>query len=135
MELARAARRGVDVRLLLAGATDHPFVRTAQQSFYEPLLEAGVRIMELWDSVLHAKVGVIDGEWSAIGSSNLDRRGVAWNDEVDAIVLGPEMGAAVEASMARVMAHAEPVSLERWRRRGIGQRLREVVTWPVLDLL
>lgn len=134
-ELARAARRGVDVRLLLAGATDQPLVRTAQQSFYDPLLAAGVRIMELWDAVLHAKVGVIDGEWSAVGSSNLDRRSVAWNDEVDAILLGPEVGAALEASMTRVMARAEPVSPERWRERGAVRRLRELLTQPVLDLL
>ena len=134
-ELARAARRGVDVRLLLAGANDQALVHAAQRGFYGPLLEAGVRIMELWDSVLHAKVGVIDGEWSAVGSSNLDRRGVAWNDEVDAVVLGPEVGAAIEASMARVMARATPVSLQRWRERGAGQRLRELLAQPVLDLL
>ena len=134
-ELARAAGRGVDVRLLLAGPTDQPLVKTAQQSFYEPLLRAGVQIMELANAVLHAKVGVIDGVWSAIGSSNLDRRSVAWNDEVDVVVLGPEAGAAVEASMKRVMVHATAVSLEHWRGRGVGQRLREVLTWPVLDLL
>jgi cardiolipin synthase len=125
----------VDVRLLLAGASDQSLVKTAQQSFYEPLLTAGVRIMELWDAVLHAKVGVIDGAWSAVGSSNLDRRSVAWNDEVDAIVLGHEVGAALEASMAGVMAHTTPVSLEQWRGRGIGQRLQEVLTWPFRDLL
>lgn len=134
-ELARAARRGVDVRLLLAGATDQPFVHGAQRGFYGPLLEAGVQIMELWGAVLHAKVGVIDGVWSAVGSSNLDRRSVAWNDEADAVLLGPEAGAAMEASIARVMARATPASLERWRDRGAGQRLRELVAWPVLDLL
>jgi cardiolipin synthase len=134
-ELARAARRGLDVRLLLAGANDQPLVKTAQQSFYEPMLTAGVRVMELWEAVLHAKVGLIDGTWSAIGSSNLDRRSVAWNDEVDVIVQGSEIGAALEASMARVMAQAVPVSLEQWRERGIGQRLQEVLTWPLQDLL
>jgi cardiolipin synthase len=134
-ELARAARRAVDVRLLLAGASDQPLVKTARESFYEPLLAAGVRIMGLWDVVLHAKVSVIDGAWSATGSSNLDRRSVVWNDEVDAIVLGPEVGAAIEASMAGVMARATPVTLEQWRARGIGQRLQEVLTWPLRDLL
>ena len=133
--LARAARRGVDVRLLLAGKSDQPLVKAAQQGFYGPLLEAGVRIMELWGAVLHAKVGVIDGTWSAVGSSNLDRRSVAWNDEVDAVLLGPEVGAAVEASMGRVMARATAVSLAQWRKRGAGQRLNEVLTAPVLDLL
>ena len=123
------------MRLLLAGATDQTFVRTAQQSFYGPLLEAGVRIMELWNSVLHAKVGVIDGEWSAIGSSNLDRRSVAWNNEVDAVLLGEEMGATLEAAMARVARRAVEVTLDGWRRRSAGQRLREALSWPLADLL
>ena len=89
----------------------------------------------MWDSVMHAKAGVIDTEWSWVGSSNLDRRSVAWNDEVDAVVLGPEMGAALEAATARIMARATPVSLDRWRERGAGQRLSEWLTRPVLDLL
>lgn len=133
--LAQAAHRGVEVRLLLAGETDQSLVHGAQRGFYGPLIEAGVQIMELWGAVLHAKVGVIDGTWSAIGSSNLDRRSVAWNDEVDAVILDPEIGAAVEASMSRVMVQATPVSLRDWSNRDTGQRLRELLAAPVLDLL
>jgi len=134
-ELARAARRGVDVRLLLPGVTDTPVATAAQRASYGPLLEAGVRIVEVTDSVLHAKVTVVDGDWSAVGSSNLDRRSVAWNDEVDAVLLGPEAAASLEAAMARVAARATPVTLEGWRQRGVGQRLRELLSWPVTDLL
>jgi cardiolipin synthase len=134
-ELARAARRGVDVRLLLPGVTGEPVTMNAQQATYEDLLEAGVRILELEDSVLHAKVGVVDGAWSAIGSSNLDRRSVAWNIEVDAVLLGREVGAALEAILARAMARAVPVTLERWRQRDLGQRLQELLSWPFADLL
>ena len=85
--------------------------------------------------MLHAKLGVVDDGWSWVGSSNLDRRSVAWNDEVDAILLGPEAAEALAASMARVMAHSAPVTLDEWRRRGVGQRLRELLAWPVADLL
>ncbi len=134
-ELARAARRGVDVRLLLPGVTDTAVATAAQRASYGPLLEAGVRISEVRDSVLHAKIAVVDGVWSAIGSSNLDRRSVAWNNEVDAVLLGPEAGAALEAAMARAAARAVPVTLDGWRRRSVGQRLRELLSWPVTDLL
>ena len=134
-KLARAARRGVDVRLLLAGVTDAPLVLGAQRASYGPLLEAGVRVQEVRNSVLHAKLGVVDDAWSWVGSSNLDRRSVARNNEVDAILLGPEAAAALGASMARVMANAAPVTLDQWRRRGVGQRLRELLAWPVADLL
>jgi cardiolipin synthase A/B len=85
--------------------------------------------------VLHAKLGVVDDAWSWVGSSNLDRRSVAWNDEVDAVLLGPEAAEALGASMERAMANAVPVTLDRWRGRGLGQRLRELLAWPVADLL
>jgi cardiolipin synthase len=134
-ELARAARRGVDVRLLLPGVTDTPIATAAQRASYGRLLEAGARIVEVTDSVLHAKIAVVDGAWSAVGSSNLDRRSAAWNDEVDAVLLGPEAGAELEAAMARAAARATPVTLEGWRRRPVGQRLRELLSWPVADLL
>ena len=134
-ELARAARRGVDVRLLLPGVTDTPAATHAQRASYGDLLQAGVRVLEVEDRVLHAKLGVVDGAWSAIGSSNLDRRSVAWNNEVDAVLLGREAGAAVEAIMERAMSRAAPVTLDGWRRRGVGQRLRELLYWPLADLL
>jgi cardiolipin synthase len=134
-ELARAARRGVDVRLLLPGVTDQPLALAAQRASYGPLIEAGVRVQEVRNSVLHAKVGVIDDAWSWVGSSNLDRRSVAWNNEVDAVLLGREASEALAASMARVMAHSVPVTLDQWRGRGVGQRLRELLAWPVADLL
>ena len=134
-ELARAARRGVDVRLLLPGVTDTPVATAAQRASYGPLLEAGVRISEVRNSVLHAKIAVVDGVWSAVGSSNLDRRSVAWNNEVDAVLLGPEAAAPLEAAMARAADRAVPVTLNGWRGRSVGQRLRELVAWPLTDLL
>ena len=134
-ELVRAADRGVDVRLLLPGVTDTPLATHAQRASYGPLLEAGIRVFEVRDSVLHAKFGVVDNDWSWVGSSNLDRRSVAWNNEVDAVMLGREAAAPFEAVLERAMARAAPVSLERWRRRGVGRRLRELLAWPVRDLL
>ena len=134
-ELTRAARRGVDVRLLLAGVTDEPVTLSAQRASYGPLLDAGVRVWEVRNSVLHAKLGVVDDGWAWVGSSNLDRRSVAWNNEVDAILLERGSAEAMAASMERVMAHAVPVTLEDWRQRGARQRLRELLALPVLDLL
>lgn len=134
-ELVRAARRGLDVRLLLPGVTDEPLTLAAQRAFYGPLLEAGVRIQEVRNSVLHAKVGVIDDNWSWVGSSNLDRRSVAWNNEVDVIILDRWASEGLAAAMERVMAHSVPVTLDEWRGRGAGQRLRELLAWPLLDQL
>lgn len=84
--LKAAARRGVDVRLLLAGTTDIPPARYAAQSFYARLLKAGVRIFEWTGTVLHAKTALADRHWATVGSTNLDTMSMRMNLEVNAIV-------------------------------------------------
>src|SRR4029450_4950874 len=71
--LIAAAKRGVDVKLVLPGVSDHGLVMYAGQAFYEQLLAGGVRIFQLQVAVLHAKTAVIDEAWSAMGSGPLGR--------------------------------------------------------------
>lgn len=133
--LRAAARRGAQVRLLLPSMSDSAPALAAQRAAYDDLLEAGVEIREVQDAVLHAKLAVVDGVWSAIGSSNLDRRSIAWNNEVDAIVLGAETAVRLEALLARDWARAKPVTLAEWERRGLGDRIREQASRVIIDLL
>ena len=98
----------------------------AGRALYGHLLAAGVRIHELHDGVLHAKVATIDGVWSSIGSSNLDRRSYVYNNEIDAIVLGPDMAAGVEAMLRDWIGRARVVTLEAWRERTWGERTGEL---------
>lgn len=70
--LYAAARRGVRVRILLQGKSDHPLLRYATQMLYSSAQAAGIEIFEYEKSFLHAKVAVIDGEWATVGSSNID---------------------------------------------------------------
>jgi len=81
MALSTAALRGVDVRLLLPGRSDHALVLYAGRSFQDELLEAGVRIFELDDIFLHAKTMAVDGEFSTVGSANMDQRSFCLNFE------------------------------------------------------
>jgi cardiolipin synthase len=80
--LTQAARRGVDVKLILPGFSDFSLVFQASRSYYSELLDAGVKIFERRDALLHAKTAVIDGVWSRVGSANIDWRGFLHNDEV-----------------------------------------------------
>ena len=123
-----AAQRGVHVDLVLAGYTDLPSCRTAARALYGRLLEAGVRVHELNDGVLHAKVATIDGVWTSIGSSNLDRRSFVFNNEIDAIVLGRSTAAAVETMLRDWIGRAQTVSLQDWRSRPAKERAGEVLT-------
>ncbi len=123
--LTDAARRGVDVALVLPGFSDSSLVFHAGRSHYADLLEAGVKIYERRDALLHAKTAVVDGVWSTVGSSNLDWRSFALNYEINAVVLGPEFAAEMESLFQRDVADSVRITPEAWRARGVGDRSME----------
>jgi cardiolipin synthase len=124
-DLAKAARRGVDLMLVLPSHTDVEDAVFAGRAAYGDLLEAGVHILELQNAVLHSKLAVVDGVWTAIGSSNLDRRSVVFNNEVDAIILGSDTATQVEALLQRDAAASTTITLQAWQNRPISERLSE----------
>ncbi|MDQ3271881.1 MAG: cardiolipin synthase ClsB, partial [Pseudomonadota bacterium] len=85
-QLRKAARRGVDVRLILQGEPDMPIVKIAASMLYHHLLGAGVKIYEYSERPLHGKVALTDNEWSTVGSSNLDPLSLALNLEANVII-------------------------------------------------
>jgi cardiolipin synthase len=126
--LRQAARRGVDVRVLVPGVTDIDMILFASRARYGDLLYDGVRLFETQDTVLHAKTAVIDGIWSTVGSSNLDYRSFLHNDEVNAIVLGARFGQLMESQFSKDAAAAKPVLLEEWRHRPLRERALETLS-------
>jgi cardiolipin synthase len=125
--LVAAAKRGVDVKLVLPGVSDHSLIRYAGQNFYEPLLAGGVRIFELQIAVLHAKTAVIDGAWSTIGSANIDRRSFIHNYELNVVIVDPAFGASMESAFNEDMRDSKEVTLEKWRHRPWADRIKETV--------
>lgn len=125
-DLARTARAGVDVRIIVPSYSDVPATVAAARASYGDLLEAGARIYEVHNAVLHSKLATVDGVWSTIGSSNLDRRSVVFNNEVDAIILGRATAAQVEDVLRQDMAMAREITLAAWRRRSLGERWDEL---------
>jgi cardiolipin synthase len=123
--LARAARRGVDVQLLLPSHSDSGPALAAQHSHYADLLKAGVKIYERSDGILHSKTVVVDGVWSIVGSSNFDHRSVLFNDEVDAVVISAATGAQLEIYFQQDLEHAAGIDLASWEQRPLAQKLRE----------
>lgn len=123
--LARAVRRGVDVRLLVPAHSDSGAALAVQQSYYGRLLRAGVKIYERDDGFLHSKTAVMDGVWSIVGSSNFDHRSVLFNDEVDAVVIGDKTGAQLEQYFLLDLQHAHRVDPDTWRRRPLSRKLGE----------
>ncbi len=123
--LKRAARRGVDVRLLLPGPyTDHPAVRHAGHRYYGRLLRNGVRIFEYRPRFLHAKTVLCD-DWASIGSSNHDRWNLRWNLEANQEVRNTDFAEAVGAMFEEDFRQSTEIAYEEWRGRPWRTRLRE----------
>lgn len=124
--LEAKARAGVAVDVLLPNKlNDSRWVRYASQSWYEELLRAGVRIDEYQPTFNHTKLMIIDGQWSVIGSANMDNRSRKLNDEVVFGVADATFARNLETLIARDRAHAVPVKLAEWQNRNLGQRLLE----------
>jgi cardiolipin synthase A/B len=123
--LSDAARRGVDVKIILPGTTDSKLALYAQRHGYGELLKSGVRIYEHKTSLLHAKTAVIDGIWSTVGSTNLDYLSLLHNDEVNAVILDKEFAGEMEQMFARDLANCRPISQEEWQKRGVLPAVRD----------
>lgn len=123
--LRGAARRGVDVRLLVPGPrTDHPWVRQAARRFYGKMLRSGVRIFEYQPRMLHAKL-IISDDWVSIGSSNLDRWSFKWNLEANQEVQNAPFAAVAAAVFEGDCAQSEILSRRSWPQRAWIGRLQE----------
>jgi cardiolipin synthase A/B len=122
----RRARAGVDVRLLLPNEhTDAVPIRWASHSYYTELLMAGVRIFEYQPTMMHSKTVVVDGEWSVVGSANMDIRSKELNEENVLGISDPEFAVQLERSFEADLAQAREIELAAWRRRGVGPRILE----------
>jgi cardiolipin synthase len=125
LALRSAARRGVEVVLIVDRASNKPLVQLAQQSFYDDLLAAGVRIHAYHGSFLHAKHMNVDGELALVGSSNFDIRSFALNAEVSVLIYDRGVAAELARIEARHLAASEAIDPTDWAARGRGRRALE----------
>jgi cardiolipin synthase A/B len=133
--LTEASQRGVRVVVLLPGAIDNRIVRQASRSRFGPLLEAGIEIYEYQAGLLHAKTMTVDGIWATIGSTNLDTRSFALNEEVNAVIYHNEVVGQLEKIFNEDLTYARKIDLERWRSRGFVDHLLEILSLPVRSQL
>lgn len=123
--LMAAARRGVEVRLILPAFSDFQGVFHAGRSHYSRLLEAGVRIYEQESAFLHAKTVVVDRIWSTVGSTNWDWRSFVHNDEVSVVIIDEAFANRMQALFDDDLANSSEVTLEQWSQRSWTDRLLE----------
>ena len=132
-EMRRAARRGVDVRLILQGEPDMPIVKTAASLLYAHLHRDGVRIHEYCVRPLHGKVAVVDDHWATVGSSNLDPLSLALNLEANVVLRGREFAQHLAARLHHLIEHqcreVEPATGDE---AGLWPRLRGTLVFHFL---
>src|SRR5437868_8330510 len=129
--LTKAARRGVDVRILVPGPNnDQPLTKSAGRGAYGKLLEGGVKIFEYEPTMIHIKSIVADTQFSMIGSSNLDARSAEINEELDMVVYDRDFGRRTEETFIRDLSQSREYTLEQFRRRSLWERVVEWLAYP-----
>jgi cardiolipin synthase len=125
--LLRASQRGVRVRLLMPARSDVPLVQLVGRSFYSIVMRGGIEIYEMERELLHAKVMLIDGERTVIGSANLDQRSFHRNFEINCVIDSSSFGAQISRELEADFHAARQVSLGDHEGRGTMLRFMEKV--------
>jgi cardiolipin synthase len=129
--LVAAVKRGVDVKLLVPGKhNDQPATKAAGRNSYGDLLEGGVKIYEFEPTMLHQKTMVVDSLFAMFGTSNLDARSSAINEEIDITVHDSKFGKEMEQIFEKDLAKSRLYTLEEFKKRGLWERFSEWVVRP-----
>ncbi|HEU5380714.1 MAG TPA: phospholipase D-like domain-containing protein [Ktedonobacteraceae bacterium] len=115
--LLSAARRGVDVRILVPAVSNHIVVDWLSHDYYEECLRAGIHLLLYEGAMLHAKTATIDGVWSTVGTANLDRLSMVGNFEVNVEIFDAGVARQMERIFLRDATYARKLDLEQWRKR------------------
>jgi cardiolipin synthase A/B len=128
-QLRAAARRGVDVRLLLPAVSDHLFVQLAARHIYRRLLLEGLRIFEYSPRVLHAKTVVVDGTWASIGTANVDHRSFFHNYEINFVTDNGDICGVLEEQFEVDLGDSVEITMEDVHRMGWWSWLGGHIAW------
>ncbi|MGL5810052.1 MAG: phospholipase D-like domain-containing protein [Nocardioides sp.] len=130
-----AAQRGVDVRLLLPLKSNHIVADWISRGYFTQLLESGVRILRFRDAMVHAKTATIDGNWSTVGTANVDRLSLQGNYEINVEFVDPGLAKTMEEIFALDESHALELTLAEWQARDLHRKFTEFVLRPLRPLL
>lgn len=133
--LVLAAKRGVDVRVMLPKTGDHSIVNIGSNSYYEYLLERGVKIYRYAATMIHAKTAVIDEDWGMVGTMNMDNVSLRYNFESALIITNPLCVTELREHFQADERKSECLSLVEWKRRPLIQKIKEDLVWPIRKFL
>jgi cardiolipin synthase len=123
--LQDAARRGVEVVLVLPAVRESSLVFYAGRALYQDLLQSGIHLYQLQVAVLHAKTAVIDSVWSTVGSANMDTRSFLHNHELNVVVFDDAFGLSMEGAFAEDLRLSTAITRAQWEQRSWSERVKE----------
>lgn len=129
--LLRAKKRGVDVRILLPEESNHVLSDWLSKGFYSTILGAGITILLYRNAMVHAKTATIDGEWSTIGTANIDRLSLTGNYETNLELYSKDLAESMEEIFATDSANSRELTLEEWQSRPLIARCSELILAPL----
>jgi cardiolipin synthase A/B len=133
--LTDAARRGVDVRLLIPAKSNHVVADWISRGYFSQLLDAGVKVLRYRDAMVHAKTATIDGTWSTVGTANIDRLSLTGNYEINVEIIDPGLAASLEKVFEVDEANSLELTKGEWEARDLYRRFTEFVLNPLRPLL
>ncbi len=120
--IIHAKLRGVDMRILTAGLSDVPLMRYASRHVYGGFLEQGIRIYEMTEKVLHAKIATIDGVFSSVGSYNLDHWSARRNLEVNLAIIDQDIALKLKGQFENDVKLCQEINHEVFFKRSVFRR-------------
>jgi len=128
-----AARRGVDVRVLIPEVSNHVLADWVARSFYDRILRGGVAIWLYQGAMVHAKTATVDGRWTTIGTTNIDRMSMLGNFEINLEIHDEDLAAHMEEVFATDLTNARQLTIEEWEQRShlarVGEELLHPLRW------
>ena len=133
--LTDAARRGVDVRVLIPAKSNHVVSDWISRGYFTQLLAAGVKVLRYRDAMVHAKTATIDGTWSTVGTANIDRLSLSGNYEINVEIIDPKLAGALEEAFRVDESNSLELTKAEWEARDMYRRFTEFVLNPLRPLL
>ena len=133
--LVHAAGRGVDVRIIVPAESNHIVADWLSRGYYGHLLRHGVRLFLYQGAMVHAKTATIDGQWSTIGTANIDRISLLGNYEINLEVFNADVARQMEEIFRMDSTNTMELTLATWQRRHAMVKFSEKVLTPLRPLL
>lgn len=133
--LLRASKRGVDVRVILPEESNHVLSDWLSRGFYSSLLENGIQILLYQNAMIHAKTATVDGQWSTVGTANIDRLSLTGNYEINLEIFDKGLASSMEQIFAIDSGNSRILTIKEWERRHIVARVSEAILAPLRPLL